>query len=218
MKIIFDKIITNKDTLKISLDNGVTSVEKPVSELLSNGYNFSEYDCLDLNNIQLGNKSVKKPSFTAEQNNVFKELVFHRWRVVRGEDLNAYLESLPDNTPDTPYRIQVTSNYSFSSSSSMPANKYFELQPINCNVSMRCPNIVKLISYSDAKFSNGQFCDCENLKEVTLGVSIQEISYGGLPSALKVINYVGTEEQWNAVNKTAWNISPDCVINYNYRG
>lgn len=252
MKIIFDKIITNKDTLKISLDNGITSVEKPVSELLSNGYSFTEDDCLDLNNIQLGNKSVKKPSFTAEQNNVFKNIT--RWVSMASADLKAYLESMPDNTIDTPYAIKLLdvdtnfSNYE-TKSNILPYGKYFKLTfAEDTNVPTEtimhyCQTLVSLVIPSSWQnlYNGSTFADCINLREVILPDTVKKICYSifqntGITTliipasvvsldyaninTLDVINYRGTEEQWNAIQKNGWSswAKPDLVINYNYQG
>lgn len=227
MKIIFNKIITNKDTLKISLDKGVTSIDKPVAELLANGYSFTEDDCEDLDNIQVsGEKVTKKPSFTSELNEGFK------WNSVSSDDLGAYLSSLADNTVETPYKIKLTDFSSRVDSALHNNNQKY--------VRIRIPNSVTIISgtftfescrnltsvtlpNSVTEIGFVMFGDCENLTSVTIPNSVTDIggyAFGGCTS-LTTINYTGTEEEWNAITKSDnWNsgVPSNCIINYNYQG
>ena len=67
------------------------------------------------------------------------------------------------------------------------------------------------------------FAGCSGLRSITISEGITSIgSYAFYEcSNLTSINYTGTEEQWNAINKgNNWKYGcpPDMVINYNYQG
>ncbi|MBQ4555603.1 MAG: leucine-rich repeat domain-containing protein [Spirochaetaceae bacterium] len=67
------------------------------------------------------------------------------------------------------------------------------------------------------------FRECTSLTSVTLGNGVTFIGEAAFCACrnLKIINYKGTEEQWNAIDKgDEWNVycPSDMVINYNYQG
>ena len=62
-----------------------------------------------------------------------------------------------------------------------------------------------------------------NLSRLTIPSSVTKIEYGIIGSCknLKTINYTGSQEQWNAIDKDEnwdYNCQTDLVINYNYVG
>ena len=88
-----------------------------------------------------------------------------------------------------------------------------------------CRNLVNInIPDSVTSIGYGAFFHCVSLKSITIPAGVVSMidAFDGC-SELKVINYKGTEEQWNAINKgtdyNAWNrgCPPDMVINYNYK-
>ena len=67
------------------------------------------------------------------------------------------------------------------------------------------------------------FSSCSGLTSITIPESVTSIGNSAFSycSSLKTINYTGTEEQWNAINKgNNWKyVCPsDMVIYYNYQG
>ena len=87
-----------------------------------------------------------------------------------------------------------------------------------------CSSLTSItIPNSVTSIGQGAFQNCSGLTSITIpeGVtSISNYTFGSC-SSLKTINYTGTEEQWNAINKgDNWNdgCPSDMVIIYNYQG
>ena len=87
-----------------------------------------------------------------------------------------------------------------------------------------CISLTSIIIPESVTTINSQaFQNCSDLTSVTIPDSVTSIGnyafYGC--TRLKTINYTGTEEQWNAINKiSSWRSGcpSDMVINYNYTG
>ena len=76
------------------------------------------------------------------------------------------------------------------------------------NAFNKCYKLKTIIIPDSVKtISNGAFCRCKNLENVTIGKDVESIGSQAfaLCNNLKSINYTGTEEQWNAIQKdTGW--------------
>jgi hypothetical protein len=69
--------------------------------------------------------------------------------------------------------------------------------------------------------SRGTFYNCSKLTSITIPVSITSIEMDAFRNCPNlIINYAGTQEQWNTISKNdLWNRdSENIVINYNYQG
>lgn len=216
MKIVFNKIITNKDTLKISLGSEVTTVEKPVSELLANGYEIDVDDCASLDNIQLGNKSVFKPSFTEEQARAFISMT-RRTALVKEAQVKGMISAVPSNSRTNPYRVKLFENVKdfardYSTYMSLPKGKYFDIK-----FSDKVTEIPERTYYLFPE---------KGIVSITIPVSVTKIgdfAFATGDSNGIVVNYEGSEEQWNAIEKTVggysgWNHMTPVTLNYNYKG
>ena len=88
----------------------------------------------------------------------------------------------------------------------------------------RCSGLTSItIPSSVTSIGDYAFYDCSSLTSVTIPDGVTSIGDYAFEhcTGLKTINYTGTEEQWNAINKgDNWNdgCPSDMVINYNYQG
>lgn len=85
----------------------------------------------------------------------------------------------------------------------------------------KCSSLTSItIPESVTSIDYDAFANCTNLTSVTIPESVTSIGDGAFYncSRLKTINYTGTEEQWNAINK-GFNWSSGTVMNviYNYK-
>ena len=76
------------------------------------------------------------------------------------------------------------------------------------------------IPNSVTSIGNSAFMSCSNLTSVTIPSSVTSIGYEAFRDckSLKTINYTGTEEQWNAINKGSnWKSGTTVNVIYNYK-
>ncbi len=87
-----------------------------------------------------------------------------------------------------------------------------------------CEQLMNIELLDGLKHIGGSaFANCVNLSRLTIPSSVTKIEYGIIGSCknLKTINYTGSQEQWNAIDKDEnwdYNCQTDLVINYNYDG
>ena len=232
MKIKFTKLPTNDGIIKVSLDGGQSFTDYNVADVHESGIPLE--DNQDYEKIQ-----VKPPA------NVLKNLNVVSGVKVEGDggagstnepflimDTDTYGIDFPNfvtgiNLPNC--ITTIGPNDFFNNMSSVFPNLKTIVIPegvtfIGDRAFDGCTGLTS-INIPEGVTSIGQcaFSYCSSLTSITIPESVTSIGNYAFDecTSLKTINYTGTEEQWNAINKgNSWsNLCPsDMVINYNYQG
>ena len=224
MKIKFTKLPTTNGTIKVSLDGGDSFKDYNIADIHKSGVPLS--DSQDYEKIQ-----IQAPA------NILKNLNVISSVKVEGEG--------GAGGTNEPVFIMDTDTYGFEFPNCVTG---FIIPngatAISKNVFSTFPNLYTVvIPEGVTSIGQGAFYKCSSLKNVTIPDGVTSIGYQAfyycssltsitIPnsvtsigdeafyncSRLKTINYTGTEEQWNAINKGS-NWSSGTVVNviYNYK-
>jgi hypothetical protein len=131
----------------------------------------------------------------------------------------AWLEAQPNGLV---YAGRVAYTYK----GTMPADTSLTLQPgtkgIAVTAFQRCAGLIGITLGDDVThIGDGAFLECKGLTSIVLGSAVTRIGYQSFAecTGLAVINYKGTQAQWNGVVKDdAWNLNCPATIVYSYAG
>ena len=223
-KIKFTKLPTNDGIIKVSLDGGQSFTDYNVADVHESGIPLA--DSQDYEKIQI--------QATA---NVLKNLNVVSSVKVDGEDggesTNEHSFIMDTDTYGFEFPNCVTGITLPNGATTIGKNvfsTYPNLQSIVIpegvtSIGERafdgCTNLTS-ITIPDGVTSIGDnaFFGCESLARIVIPESVTSIGQGAFSgcSGLTTINYTGTEEQWNTINKGSnWNYGTSLNVIYNYK-
>ena len=225
MKIKFTKLPTTDGTIKVSLDGGQSFTDYNVADVHESGIPLE--DNQDYEKIQ-----IQAPA------NVLKNL-----NVVSGVKVEG--EGAETGSTNEPSFIMDTDTYGFNfpdcvtgfiipnGATSIIKNVfsgYPNLQTIVIPESVTsigeyafedCSSLTSItIPESVTSIGNYAFGYCSKLTSITIPEGVTSIGSYAFEdcSSLATINYTGTEEQWNTINKGSnWNYGTSLNVIYNYK-
>ena len=219
MKIKFTKLPTNDGTIKVSLDGGQSFTDYNIADIHESGIPLE--DNQDYEKIQ-----VKAPA------NVLKNLNVVSGVKVEGEgtklslivDTDTYGFKFPDCVTGiiipngmTTIDWNVFSGYPNLQTIVIPEG----VTSIGEEAFRECTNLTSItIPSSVTNIGSSAFYYCSSLTSITIPESVTGIDNYAFYycSKLKTINYTGTEEQWEAINKDSyWCYGASFNVIYNYK-
>lgn len=240
MKIVFNKLQTSKETIQVSLDGGTTWNPYVVSEIIETGIPLDEnqeYDKIQikgsstvLKNLDVV-KSIEIPEssneiFTHDGTGFYEDLV--NVKIPEGFTHigpRAFYECRRLTNIDLPESLASINLGAFGSCTRLTSIDLPEsLKSVGGNAFGDCTSLTSIIIPDNVTYIGGSaFYGCKNLTSVVLpeGLTYLDAYAFGDCTSLKTINFKGTEDQWNAIEKSSsWNNNcpSDMQIVYNYQG
>ena len=219
VKLVIDSSITEIGSY--AFYNWTSLKEIIIPDSIINIGSAAFYNCNNLTKVKMGNAVTTIGSFAFAGCTSLTEVIIPNSVTSIGDNVFKDCTSLKAIT--IPNSVTSIGNFAFQNCTSL--------------IEIVIPNRVTSISY-------GMFYNCTNLTKVTIGTSITSIgtnAFAGCTSlteiiipksvisvdsyafnsatSLKIINYTGTEEQWNSISLGEfwdYRISNNYTINYNY--
>ena len=251
MKIKFTKLPTTDGTIKVSLDGGQSFTDYNIADIHESGIPLEDnqdYEKIQvkapanvLKNLDIvasvkvestegaGTGSTNEPIFIMDTDtygfefpNFVTGIIIPNGATTIGKNVFGGYPNL--QTIVIPEGVTSIGNQAFYGCKGLTSITIPEGVTSISGAFSNCSSLTSItIPESVTSIGSNAFYSCSSLTSVTIPdsvTSIGESAFDGC-SSLKTINYTGTEEQWNAINKgNSWkyNCPSDMVIIYNYQG
>ena len=138
-----------------------------------------------------------------------------------GEEIIVYPQGCTKSTYSIPSGVKIIDEYAFSNCTKLESISFpASLTTLKFAAFEYCSNLTSVvIPKTVTSIPNCAFDNCTSLTSVTIPVNVTSIGNYAFANctSLTTINYTGTEEQWDVIEKGySWAYYP--VINYNYTG